>query len=186
MLRKKVIISLVIIFSFMMIPSIQAEKLKTSQTSIILDNPLEEFFLETTIPINIIFIGFDTSNINITYIDSNLKELIKPTYNFNYFNLSIQYMGILYNLEYNYYFSDGTTLTTDFESYLNSTEKTINPPGHLMKYDKNATSAKEYSALDTITWLDNNINNYFLGINNSYCFYLIDLYTYDYISDYHY
>ena len=95
-------------------------------------------------------------------------------------------MGGNYNLEYKYYFSEGTTLETDFMSYLNANEMNIAPPDDLLRYDENATIAKQFSAVDTISWLENNINNYFSEINNSYCFYLIDLYTNNYVPDYHY
>ncbi len=161
--------------------------LERAQSEIILTNPLEPFYIESSIPINIIFIGFDSVYINTSYINNSLEDLIKPTYREIIDDeIKSSYMGAIYNLEYNYYFSDGTSLELDFANYLTSIETDILPPYQLLKYNPTATTAKEYSAVDAITWLDNNINNYFSEINNSYCFYLIDLYTHGLIQDYHY
>ncbi len=181
--KNKKKLTIFIFFSFIMIiPSIQAKKLKSSNIPVILDDPLDTFVIESTIPINIIFIGFNTTNINTIYINENVKDLIKPTYN----GPTHQYMGGEFNLDYNYYFSKATNLETDFVTYLNSIESVITPPLDLQTYNPTAISAKQHSAIDTITWLDNHINNYFPNVNCTYCFYLIDLYTYGYIEDYHY
>ena len=156
-----------------------------SDKSIDLIEPPEKFFVESTVPINVIFIGFDSDIVNTTYIGNNLKSVIKPT--FGYQSASdIDYAGGIYNIDYSFYFSTSTTLAEDLASYLDSIETNIAPPGDLLTYNATATSAKQHSAVNTINWLDNNINNYFPEVNNSYCFYLIDLYTYDYVQDYHY
>ena len=103
-LKKKIIASAIIIVSFLLIPNIQANKIKTAQIPIVLSDPLEEFFLNSTIPINIIFIGFDQSNINENYINNLLKKSIAPTYNTGMMNDTIEYIGGIYELDYNFYF----------------------------------------------------------------------------------
>ena len=117
--------------------------LERAQSEIILTNPLEPFYIESSIPINIIFIGFDSVYINTSHINNSLEDLIKPTYREIIDDeIKSSYMGAIYNLEYNYYFSDGTSLELDFANYLASIETDILPPYKLLEYDPTATTAK--------------------------------------------
>ena len=152
-----------------------------STDSIILVDPPETFVVNSTIPINIIFIGFNESLLDTDWIDSQITHWYAPT-----IYSPISMAGGNFTLDINYFMSNATTLENDLISNLSTMATIIDPPPDLQAYDPTAIEAYLYSADDTITWLDNNINNYFGEINGSYCLYLIDTYTWNYIPDYYY
>lgn len=143
------------------------------------------FKINSTIPINVVFIGFDESNIDVNQIDSDILHWNAPsiTVSQQYY----PYFGTNYTLDINYYFSNSTTLENDYVSYLNTIFTTTTTlPASLTDYDAGATQALLIPADQAITWLDNNINSYFAQVNSSYTFYLIDTYTWGYIFDYYF
>lgn len=152
-----------------------------SANPIILVDPPKEFIVNSTIPINIIFIGFDESLLDTNWIDSQITHWYAPT-----IASPPSMAGGNFTLDINYFKSKATTLETDFTNYLATIATIIDPPPDLQAYAPSATGAYLFPAVDAITWLDNNINNYFGAINHSYCFYLIDTYTQNYITNYYY
>ncbi|MFX0172365.1 MAG: hypothetical protein ACFE9L_10620 [Candidatus Hodarchaeota archaeon] len=142
-------------------------------------NPPKSYLVNSTIPINVVFIGFNESLIDTTWIDRQLTHWYAPTI----MSPSISCAGGNFSLDINYHLSNATTLEDDFINYLASIATVISPSQDLLNYDPTATAAYLFSAVDTITWLDNNINSYFGNINSSYCLYLIDSYTWNYIID---
>jgi hypothetical protein len=147
----------------------------------LLDPPLLK--INSTIPINVVYIGFNETMIDTTQIDSGLTHWYAPTY---IRNDSFYYYGTNYTLDINYHFSNTTTLEQDYVTYLGTIGSISSPIPDLIDYDPTATQALFYPADQAIDWLNNNINNYFPGTNQSYTIYLIDTFTWRYILDYYY
>ncbi len=144
-------------------------------------NPPESFVVNSAIPINVVFLGFNESLIDTAAIDNDLTHWYAPMV-----NSPLDYAGGNFTLEIDYYLSNATTLETDFINYLVTIASVIAPPQDLLDYDPTAVGAYLFSAVDTLTWLDNHVNDYFGAINDSYCLYFIDSYTWGYITDYYY
>lgn len=167
---------------FVLLSAVGSVRLEVNQLEpIILIEPPENFVVNSTIPINVVFLGFNETFIDTTTIDSDLTHWYAPR-----IRIPMDYAGGNFTLDINYFMSNATTLEDDFTSFLSSIAYVIDPPDDLLSYDPTATGAYLFSAVDTITWLDNNINSYFGEINGSYCLYLIDSYTWNYIPDYYY
>ena len=142
------------------------------------------FVINSTIPINIVFIGFDESNIDTVQIDQGLTHWYAPLITQG---SSYPYLGANYTLDVNYHYSNATTLEDDYITYLASiVSYNSTPIDALTNYNPSASTAALFPAVDAMTWLDNNINSYFPGANNSYTMYLIDTNTWGYIIDYYY
>lgn len=141
-----------------------------------------QFKINSTIPINVVFIGFDESNIDVNQIDNGITHWYSPIISQG----NHPYLGTNYTLEMNYYFSNSTTLENDYLNFLSTVVSAAVPtPDSIINYDSGASGALLFPAAESMTWLDNNINNYFPSTNDSYTIYLIDTYTWGYIVDYY-
>ncbi|MHA1983646.1 MAG: hypothetical protein ACW967_04765 [Candidatus Hodarchaeales archaeon] len=148
---------------------------------IIPSSPPEDFVVNSTIPINVVFIGFNESVLDINRINNSLTNWYAPT-----ILRPLGGAGANLTLDINYHLSNSTSLEGDFVSYLSSIATWGSAPSDLLTYDSGASGAFYISASNAISWLDNNINTYFGSINNSYSLYIINTYTWGYVSDYYY
>ncbi len=173
---------LLLMFSIQLVQPVVFQKIEINNETIDLITP-PQFKINSDIPINIVFIGFDESNIDTNQIDQGLTHWYAPLIN----QWDYPYMGMNYTFSVNYYMSNSTSLEADYTNYLASIGTTNSTPiDSLTRYDPTANTALLFNASDAIAWLDNNINSYFAGLNNSYTLYFIDTYTFGYILDYYY
>ncbi|MFW9990880.1 MAG: hypothetical protein ACFFD4_02350 [Candidatus Odinarchaeota archaeon] len=149
--------------------------------SIDIVSPPALFVVNSTIPVNVVFIGFNESLIDLDQINNSLTHWYAPV-----ISSPLGPAGGNFTLDVSYFMSNATTLEYDFVSYLATIASVISPPPDLQAYDPSALGAYLFSAVDTVSWLDNNVNSYFGEINSSYCLYIIDTYTWGYITDYYY
>ena len=150
-----------------------------------------EFFLEDTLDINIVFVGFDNARIDTGLLESLLPETYTPInrYPTFYDPENPEYLGIEFTLEYHFVFAS-ERFTENLFDYINSIG-TLASPTLFQGIDPSWGYSAQPGALLTITenlwvpadpvemWLEKNMKR--IGHLEGYTIFFLDGYTNGYL-----